>query len=60
VTNLLPCKFDIDECDRQIQELQKFLAAKKIAPYLSLTDNKSHSFQIFIQGIQKLLLEVQP
>jgi hypothetical protein len=31
--------------------------SKKIAPYLSLTDNKSHSFQIFIQGIQKLLLE---
>lgn len=29
--------------------------SKKIAPYLSLTTNKSRSFQVFIQGIQKLI-----
>ncbi|AOX00112.1 hypothetical protein BJP34_12230 [Moorena producens PAL-8-15-08-1] len=29
--------------------------SKKIAPHLSLTDNTSHSFQVFIKGIKHLL-----
>ncbi|WRH68160.1 MAG: DUF4276 family protein [Planktothrix sp. GU0601_MAG3] len=29
--------------------------SKKIAPYLSLTDNKSKSFTVFIQGIQNII-----
>jgi hypothetical protein len=29
--------------------------SKAIAPYLSLTDNKSRSFQIFLDGIKKIL-----
>jgi Domain of unknown function (DUF4276) len=29
--------------------------SKKIAPHLSLTNNKSQSFQVFIQGVRELL-----
>ena len=31
------------------------LHSRKIAPYLSLSQNRSHSFQIFIRGVKELL-----
>ena len=31
------------------------LHSRKIAPHLSLTKNRSHSFQVFIRGVKELL-----
>ncbi|NEO76171.1 DUF4276 family protein [Moorena sp. SIO4G3] len=42
-----------------VKEYYPGIHSKKIAPHLSLTDNTSHSFQVFIKGI-KHLLEVSP
>ncbi|NEQ83656.1 MAG: DUF4276 family protein [Moorea sp. SIO2I5] len=47
------------ELKRLVKEYYPGIHSKKIAPYLSLTDNTSHSFQVFIKGI-KHLLEVSP
>ncbi|NEQ82903.1 MAG: DUF4276 family protein [Moorea sp. SIO2I5] len=47
------------ELTRLVKEYYPGSDSKKIAPYLSLTDNTSHSFQVFIKGI-KHLLEVSP
>ncbi|MEQ9370950.1 MAG: DUF4276 family protein [Coleofasciculus chthonoplastes F3-SA18-01] len=59
---------DPDRLNSAKEELTKLLPAgyyyypgthsKEIAPHLSLTDNKSRSFQIFCQGIQKILARV--
>jgi hypothetical protein len=38
-----------------VQEYYQLHHAKKIAPHLSITDNCSHSFCVFIEGIQKIL-----
>jgi hypothetical protein len=53
---------DPDQLNSAKQELKKLVSeyypathAKAIAPYLSLTDNKSHSFQVFLAGIRKLV-----
>lgn len=53
---------DPDRLNSAKQELKNLVSeyyegthSKKIAPHLSLTDNKSRSFQIFIQGIGKFL-----
>jgi len=50
-----------DQLNSAKQELRKLVPeyypgthAKQIAPYLSLTDNKSRSFQVFLQGIRTL------
>ncbi|EGJ29996.1 MULTISPECIES: DUF4276 family protein [Moorena] len=55
-----------DQLDSAKQELKRLVKeyypgthSKKIAPHLSLTDNTSHSFQVFIKGI-KHLLSVSP
>ncbi|NEP37014.1 DUF4276 family protein [Moorena sp. SIO3B2] len=47
------------ELKRLVNEYYPGIHSKKIAPYLSLTDNTSHSFQVFIKGI-KHLLSVSP
>ncbi|MEQ9549988.1 MAG: DUF4276 family protein [Coleofasciculus sp. G3-WIS-01] len=57
---------DPDRLNSAKEELRKLLPAgyypgthsKEIAPHLSLTDNKSRSFQIFCEGIQKILARV--
>ncbi|MBP0034262.1 MAG: DUF4276 family protein [Roseofilum sp. Belize BBD 4] len=50
-----------DQLNSAKQELRQLVSeyypgthAKKIAPYLSLTDNTSRSFQVFLQGIRTL------
>lgn len=47
------------ELKRLVKEYYPGIHSKKIAPHLSLTDNTSHSFQVFIKGI-KHILEVSP
>ncbi len=47
------------ELKRLVKEYYPGIHSKKIAPHLSVTDNTSHSFQVFIKGI-KHLLEVSP
>ncbi|MEQ8756760.1 MAG: DUF4276 family protein [Coleofasciculus sp. G1-WW12-02] len=59
---------DPDQLNYAKEELRKLLPAKsayypgthskEIAKYLSLTDNKSRSFQIFCEGIKKVLARV--
>ncbi|MBD2485477.1 DUF4276 family protein [Planktothrix sp. FACHB-1365] len=46
------------ELKNLVPEYYSATHSKQIAPYLSLTDNKSKSFQVFMQGI-KMLLETQ-
>ncbi|MBE9240551.1 DUF4276 family protein [Synechocystis salina] len=53
---------DPDKLNSAKHELKKLVGeyyagthSKKIAPYLSLTNNKSHSFQVFINGMKKLV-----
>ena len=53
---------DPDQLNSAKEELKKIVNeyyagthSKAIAPYLSLTQNKSRSFQIFLDGIQKLI-----
>ena len=56
-------KFRAPDClNSAKQELRKLVPAyylgthsKAIAPHLSLTENKSRSFQVFCEGIQKIL-----
>ncbi len=43
------------ELKNLVQEYYPATHSKKIAPYLSLTDNKSKSFKVFIQGIQNVI-----
>ena len=51
-----------DQLNSAKEELRKLVTeyypgthSKAIAPYLSLTENKSRSFQIFLDGIKKIL-----
>ncbi|MGB3405221.1 MAG: DUF4276 family protein [Microcoleaceae cyanobacterium] len=51
-----------DQLNSAKEELRKLVSeyypgthSKKIAPYLSLTENQSHSFQVFLDGIRKIL-----
>ncbi|NET54759.1 MAG: hypothetical protein F6K47_00665 [Symploca sp. SIO2E6] len=53
---------DPDRLNSAKQELKNLVSeyyegthSKKIAPYLSLADNKSHSFKVLLDGIRKLL-----
>ena len=53
---------DPDQLNSAKEELKKLVTeyypgthSKAIAPYLSLTENKSRSFQIFLDGIKKIL-----
>jgi len=43
------------ELKNLVQEYYPATHSKQIAPYLSLTDNKSKSFKVFIQGIQNVI-----
>lgn len=51
-----------DQLNSAKEELRKLVSeyypgthSRAIAPYLSLTENKSHSFQVFLDGIKKIL-----
>ena len=53
---------DPDQLNSAKEELRKLVSeyypsthSKAIAPYLSLYANKSHSFQVFLDGIKKIL-----
>jgi hypothetical protein len=53
---------DPDKLNSAKEELKKLVGeyyagthSKAIAPYLSLSENTSHSFQVFINGIKKLI-----
>jgi Domain of unknown function (DUF4276) len=53
---------DPDRLNSAKEELKKLVSeyypgthSREIAPYLSLTDNKSRSFQVFLDGINKIL-----
>lgn len=39
---------------RKVPEYQKVSGSQKIAPHLNLENNLSHSFQVFLSGVQKL------
>lgn len=43
-----------EELGKLVTRYNKRRGAQTIAPYLDLTNNCSHSFQIFITGVQKL------
>lgn len=42
------------ELDKLVKGYDKRRGARAIAPSLDLTNNRSHSFQVFIKGVQKL------
>jgi hypothetical protein len=42
------------ELQKRVKNYRKLGGARAIAPHLDLTNNRSHSFQVFIIGIQKL------
>ncbi len=42
------------ELDRLVKNYEKLSGAIAIAPHLNLINNRSHSFQVFIKGVQKL------
>jgi len=44
-----------EELRKLVKNYRKLGCARAIAPNLSLTNNRSHSFQVFITGIQKLV-----
>jgi hypothetical protein len=44
-----------EELKKLVSEYYPGTHSQKIAPYLSLTDNKSRSFQVFLEGINKIL-----
>jgi hypothetical protein len=53
---------DPDRLNSAKEELKKLVSeyypgthSSEIAPYLSLTENKSRSFQVFIDGIKKII-----
>lgn len=46
------------ELKNLVREYYPATHSKKIAPYLSLTDNKSKSFKVFIQGIQNIIINL--
>ncbi|NEP59479.1 MAG: DUF4276 family protein [Symploca sp. SIO2G7] len=57
---------DPDRLNSAKQELKNLVSeyyegthSKDIAPYLSLADNKSHSFKVFLDGIRKLIQNEQ-
>ena len=41
------------ELEKLVKNYEKLSGATIIAPYLDLTNNRSHSFQVFITGVQK-------
>ena len=42
------------ELKRYIPQMGQIEGARKIAPYMNLEENTSHSFQVFVQGIKRL------
>jgi len=43
-----------EELSKLVKDYNKVRGARAIAPYLDLAKNRSHSFQVFITGVQKL------
>ncbi|RKZ88641.1 MAG: hypothetical protein DRR19_12305 [Candidatus Parabeggiatoa sp. nov. 1] len=43
-----------EELQKLVKNYKKLSGACAIAPHLDLTNNRSHSFQVFISGVQKL------
>jgi len=48
-----------EELKKYIPHYQQISGARAIAKQMSLTDNRSHSFSVFIRGILKLLHETK-
>lgn len=48
-----------EELERLCGDGGKITRAKKIAPKMDISQNKSHSLQIFIAGLQKMIKKVQ-
>ncbi len=46
-----------EELRKLVSEYYPGTHSRMIAPYLSLTENKSRSFQVFLDGINKILKE---
>ena len=46
-----------EELYRLIPEHQPILGARRVAPYMSISDNKSVSFNYFVSGIRRLIEE---
>lgn len=46
------------ELKNLIPEYQEISGSKKIAKYLDLTNNTSHSFKVFLEGIKKILKDI--
>ena len=47
-----------EELKKQLSGYQQISGARAIAQQMSITDNRSHSFQVFISGIRKLLRDL--
>ena len=45
-----------EELQKLVKSYRKVRGARAIAPYMDLTNNRSHSFQVFITGVQKLAM----
>jgi hypothetical protein len=43
-----------EELGKLVKDYEKRSGARAIAPSLDLNSNRSHSFQVFISGVQKL------
>lgn len=39
------------------QEYQKVSGSRAIGPYLDIENNRSHSFQVFVSGVKRLIVE---
>ena len=38
------------------QEYQKVSGSRAIDPYLDIENNRSHSFQVFVSGVKRLIV----
>jgi hypothetical protein len=45
----------VDELQRLVPLYQKVGGSRRIAPYMNIRDNKSHSFHVLINGIRRLV-----
>lgn len=46
------------ELERLVPEYQKISGSRQIAPYLDPANTRSHSFKVFVQGVQKMCSQV--
>lgn len=47
-----------DELQKLVEGYQKVGGARAIAPHLNLADNRSRSFNVFLEGVQRLVSEI--